>query len=171
MTQFYQFSMGFIQQSNEIDDLIKKIIQAILSSSICDRYKEKLHSTSISVAAQIMLNCKWFSIGCEDLETLLLDKRFSTKTATGLMAPSVELFDEVEKLAEQRIFEVVKIKINNFMDLIEYNWSATTSRSDHSPVLNGRNNFLSNRYYQLFECAQFIVTYQDYRKNSIKNVI
>jgi Exocyst complex subunit Sec15-like len=46
-------------------------------------------------------------------------------------------------MAEQRIFEVTKLKINSFMELIEYDWASVTSRSTHSPILNDVVDYLA----------------------------
>jgi hypothetical protein len=138
ITKFYQFSIGFIQQSNEIDDMLKKIIHTILINVVCEFYKVKVANASINIAVQLMLNCKWWAYGCDELESILLEKRnFAPKTGGILMSQCTESFEEIRNLSEQRIFDVIKAKIDNFMDLIDYDWAATTSRKYHSPVLNG----------------------------------
>lgn len=76
IVKFYMFSNGFIQQSNEIDDLLKKILQNILVNTVNGIYHDKIESCSIGVAIQLMLNAQWFEYACEDIEALLLDKRF-----------------------------------------------------------------------------------------------
>jgi hypothetical protein len=138
ITQFYQFSIGFIQQSNEIDDMLKKIIHTILLNVVCEFYKLKVLNASINIAVQLMLNCKWWAYGCDEFEAILLEKRcFAAKTGGKLMSQCIDAFEELYNTSEQRIFDVIKAKIDNFMDLIDYDWAATTSRTSHSPVLNG----------------------------------
>jgi exocyst complex component 6 len=77
VNKFYQFSNGFIQQSNEIDDMLKKILINILMHSICDVYKEKIRIGALAESIQLMLNCNWFVYACEDLESILQEKRYS----------------------------------------------------------------------------------------------
>lgn len=148
INQFYMFSNGLAQQSNEIDDLLKKILEDLLVNDVNTHYKDKLAgSTVLSIAVQLMLNSQWMSLVCTDYVITYQGKKQSLKGGRGL-ARAAQAFEETRVIAEQQIFTLIKTKIYSFLELIEYDWAATTSRTTYSPVLIGKLD-LNSRFGQL----------------------
>ncbi|KAI8915903.1 exocyst complex subunit Sec15-like-domain-containing protein, partial [Gorgonomyces haynaldii] len=139
--RFYRFSAGFTQQSNEIDDLMKKVLENVLFQYLNATYRDRIVNGGLSVAIQLMINSQWLAHACADFEQLLQEKRFSTK---GIRVPlaSTSAFEETYHMAENRIFQVINHKIDTFVEVVDYNWTSNQSRSSHSPSYNDLAEYL-----------------------------
>ncbi|KAJ1562296.1 hypothetical protein HK096_011657 [Nowakowskiella sp. JEL0078] len=106
---FYKFAEGFEQQHNEMDDLVKKSLESILTS-LADALSTQITQNNLSQAVQIILNFEFLEIA-----TITLHATHS--------------FREVSKVAEKRIFELVNLKIDAFLELASYEWLVLNNES------------------------------------------
>lgn len=118
---FYRFSNGFIQQSNEIDDLLKKILENVLVETVNGLYREKLATAGLNVAIQLMINSQWLAYACDDFEILLHEERYTQRSGR-LLTQAPLAFEETQAVAEKRIFAVINAKIDTFLEVIDYAW-------------------------------------------------
>jgi hypothetical protein len=109
---------------------------------------KKLESRELSQVAQIFINLEYFQAACSDFEQMLTSKRCvhlhdawrmwldfsstdanvidtccrSTSDKTKVVLQATSLFKETRKSAETRISELVKSKIDDILELAEYDW-------------------------------------------------
>jgi len=74
--EFFRFSDGFQQQSNEIDDMLRKSVETILVQSLNGTLLKTLSKSSISVAIQIFYNVPYWIKSCEFFEELLMERKY-----------------------------------------------------------------------------------------------
>ncbi|KAI9012696.1 exocyst complex subunit Sec15-like-domain-containing protein [Phycomyces nitens] len=119
--QFYQFAEGFSQTHGEMDDILKKAVDSLLIKKVNAILLKKLESTNLSQIVQIIINIEYFESTCPDFEMLLMETRsFHRSGRIHLKATST--FKETRRKAEKRIFELVNSKLDEFLELSEYDW-------------------------------------------------
>ncbi|KAI8994924.1 exocyst complex subunit Sec15-like-domain-containing protein [Pilobolus umbonatus] len=119
--QFYQFAEGFSQTHGEMDDILKKAVDSLLIQKVNAILLKKLQSTNLSQIVQIIINIEYFESTCPDFEMLLMETRsFHRSGRIHLKATST--FNETRRKAEKRIFELVNSKLDEFLELFEYDW-------------------------------------------------
>ncbi|KAI7866597.1 exocyst complex subunit Sec15-like-domain-containing protein [Spinellus fusiger] len=119
--QFYQFAEGFSQTHGEMDDILKKAVDSLLIKKVNAILLKKLESTNLSQIVQIIINIEYFESTCPDFEILLMETRsFHRSGRIHLKATST--FKETRRKAEKRIFELVNLKLDEFLELSEYDW-------------------------------------------------
>jgi hypothetical protein len=133
---FYEFSEGFSQQNYEIDDLLKKTLENVISATIYISYMDQMPTLSLSLAVQQVVNCKWLLSACQEFETLLLQHKIGTK-GVKVTLQSRESFKEICSAAETRISKIIQAKIDHFVEMIEYDWSSTVVKKTYNPALAG----------------------------------
>ncbi|CAG8434342.1 1359_t:CDS:10 [Diversispora eburnea] len=112
ISQYYQFAEDDSRQySYTLDNLLIEHVNGVLLG--------KLKSTNMSQIVQIIINLEYFESACEELEKLLKSKRSSHRGGKIKLIAAGE-FRETRKKAEKRIFELVNSKIDDFLELADY---------------------------------------------------
>ncbi|KAF8929985.1 exocyst complex subunit Sec15-like-domain-containing protein [Dissophora ornata] len=140
--QFYRFVEGFNQEQNEMDDLVKDSLDTLLIQHVHSVWLKKLESRNLSQIAQIIINLEYFQGACSDFEQLLTEMR-STSETTKVSLQASGLFRETRKSAEKRISELVNSKIDDILELAEYDWLPSGIEDLHSTYLQELVSFLS----------------------------
>ncbi|KAI1320721.1 hypothetical protein EDD11_010255 [Mortierella claussenii] len=142
VSQFYRFVEGFNQEQNEMDDLVKDSLDTLLIQYVHSVWLKKLESRILSQIAQIIINLEYFQGACGDFEQLLTEMR-STVDNSKVSLQATGLFRETRKSAEKRISELVNSKIDDILELAEYDWLPSTIEDLHSTYLQELVSFLS----------------------------
>ncbi|TFY76375.1 hypothetical protein EWM64_g7636 [Hericium alpestre] len=75
--RFYQFIEGVSQHHRNVDELLSKSLDAILSSHVSESIGQRLAKTStLTQVAQIVTNLEHFEIACSELERSLTSLRY-----------------------------------------------------------------------------------------------
>jgi hypothetical protein len=119
--QFYQFAEGFSQTHGEMDDILKKAVDSLLIQKVNAILLKKLQSTNLSQIVQIIINIEYFESICPSFEMLLMDAR-SFHRSGHIHLKATMTFKDTRKRAEKRIFELVNSKLDEFLELFEYDW-------------------------------------------------
>lgn len=82
---------------------------------------KKLESTNLSQIVQIIINIEYFESTCPDFEMLLMETR-SFHRSGRIHLKATQTFKETRRKAEKRIFELVNSKLDEFLQLSEYDW-------------------------------------------------
>ncbi|KAF9159971.1 hypothetical protein DFQ26_005996 [Actinomortierella ambigua] len=127
VTQFYKFIEGFKQEQNELDELVKDSLDTLLIQHVHSVLLKKLESQNLSQIAQIIVNLEYFQNACGDFEHLLANSR-STSDTSKIDLQATGLFRETRRNAESRISDLIKSKINDVLELAEYEWMAPEVR-------------------------------------------
>ena len=135
ISQFYKFAQGFAQQNHEIDDLLRKTLENLLQG-INNAYASKIENSGLTVVYQLMTNLSFYESACDQFEMVIIEKKHSFKhTKNQLFA--VKLFHETRLAAEQQIHSLINRKIENFLELVDYDWKIQQPRRQASSHLNG----------------------------------
>ncbi|CAG8604575.1 6893_t:CDS:10 [Acaulospora morrowiae] len=141
VSQYYQFAEDDSRQYGYVDDIAKQTLDNMLIEHVDGVLRGKLQSTNISQIVQIIINLEYFENACEELEKLLKTKRSSHRGGKIKLKASDE-FRETRKKAEKRIFELVNSKIDDFLELADYDWTPATFQNHPSPFLQDMVGFL-----------------------------
>ncbi|KAI9574653.1 exocyst complex subunit Sec15-like-domain-containing protein [Boletus coccyginus] len=120
--QFYQFVEGVSQHHSNIDDLLSRSLDKLLSNHISDSITKRLQSTSaLSQIAQIVTNLEYFEVACNELGKSLTNLRSTQRGGTIRLASSP--FSEPFQRSRRRITALITSKLDDFFDLSEYDWT------------------------------------------------
>ncbi|GAN08779.1 exocyst complex subunit Sec15-like family protein, partial [Mucor ambiguus] len=141
--QFYQFAEGFSQTHGEMDDILKKAVDSLLIKKVNAILLKKLQSTNLSQIVQIIINIEYFESTCPDFEMLLMETR-SFHRSGHIHLKATSTFKDTRRKAEKRIFELVNSKLDEFLELFEYDWESEEIQKQPSPSLQDLVTFLTN---------------------------
>ncbi|KAG9287563.1 hypothetical protein G9A89_019624 [Geosiphon pyriformis] len=140
--QFYDFAEDASAKHNYLDDTLKEALDSLLIEHVNGVLLGKLQSTNLSQIVQIIINLEYFESMCSELEKLLKDRRSLHRGGrVQLNAPNE--FHQTRQKAEKRIFELVNSKIDDFLELADYDWAPLVSQSQPSPFLQDMVGFLT----------------------------
>ena len=71
---------------------------------------------------QILINLQHFEDACRELEHLLAAARSGTPAGGAIVLAATEAFESEKKTAEKRIFELVNSKIDDLVEVAQYDW-------------------------------------------------
>ncbi|KAJ3391671.1 hypothetical protein HDU92_008920 [Lobulomyces angularis] len=140
---FYRFAEGFQQQNNEMDDLLKKSLENMISVSLNGALIELLYHNNLSQAVQILINVMTFEKSLHQFEKILTENRSTHSGTMVSLISSANSFKNVKGLTEKRIFEVINVKIDEFLELAEYDWLASKVTKESSAYLNDLVDYIS----------------------------
>ncbi|WVQ82288.1 hypothetical protein IAT38_004416 [Cryptococcus sp. DSM 104549] len=127
--QFYQFTDGVAQQHLDIDEVLRKSLDGLLSDHVSKQIAARLRSMSnLSQIAQVVVNLEHFATACDELEGVLMNLRASQRGGPVKLASGAS-FTSTLALAQSRIDSVVNSKLESFFELAEYNWMPARPQS------------------------------------------
>ncbi|RUS26160.1 hypothetical protein BC938DRAFT_471161 [Jimgerdemannia flammicorona] len=141
--QFYQFAEGFSQTHGEMDDILKKAVDNLLIQKVNGILLKKLESMNLSQIVQIIINIEYFENACNGFEQLLMDTR-SFHRAGKIILKATNVFRDTRKRGEKRIFELVNFKIDEFLELADYDWMSEERSKTPSVYLQDLVTFLDS---------------------------
>ena len=71
---------------------------------------------------QILINLEHFEVACRELEQLLAAARSGNTVGGPVVLDATEAFQSHKKTAEKRIFELVNSKIDDLVEIAQYDW-------------------------------------------------
>ena len=149
---FYQFCEGFHHMFSDMDEILKKGVEDLMTKRICGTIDKKLALTNIQLSeiVRIILNLEYFEQAVVQFEGIIMDHRAShrissprnadlkagmdKKVAATLSAACATYFRTTRKKAENRIFEVMNRKIDDFLDCTTYDFMLPDPSKPSSPT-------------------------------------
>ncbi|PIL36939.1 hypothetical protein GSI_00630 [Ganoderma sinense ZZ0214-1] len=139
---FYQFIEGVAQHHRNIDDLLSKSLDAILTTSISESIANRVQTiANVSQIAQVITNLEHFEISCSELERSLTNIRSSQRGGT-IRVKAAGSFIATRTKAIARITEAMSSKLEDF-GLSEYDWTAPHRADSPSMYLYELVNWLT----------------------------
>jgi hypothetical protein len=156
---FYKFAEGFHQHYGEMDDILKHGVETLITKKICASMEKKLLKTSVQLPeiVRTILNLEVYTSSIREIEKLISQKRHGNrvlspknvnskaiqdKKITASLAAACQIaFSSTRKKAENRIFDVVNRKIDDFTGLASYDFcpiDASTNRAASPTKLGAR---------------------------------
>ncbi|TYJ55946.1 hypothetical protein B9479_003331 [Cryptococcus floricola] len=127
--QFYQFTDGVAQQHLDIDEVLRKSLDGLLSTHVSKQIAKRLLSmANLSQIAQIVINLEHFLTACDELESVLMNLRASQRGGPIKLSAGAS-FTSTLAIAQSRIDSVVNSKLESFFELAEYDWTPARPQS------------------------------------------
>ncbi|TFY62805.1 hypothetical protein EVG20_g6563 [Dentipellis fragilis] len=131
--RFYQFIEGVSQHHRNVDELLSKSLDAILSNHVSESIGQRLAKTStLTQVAQIVTNLEHFEVACSELERSLTSLR-STQRGGTIRLTAATSFGATLTRALARINGLITSKLDDFFELSEYDW--TPKRREAAPSM------------------------------------
>ncbi|KAF2841718.1 exocyst complex subunit Sec15-like protein [Patellaria atrata CBS 101060] len=134
LNQIYLFSDDHFERSSVIDDTLKSSLDTLLCQDVCASLVERLRSQYPGQIVQILTNLSHFETACHDLSELLFQARHSSSAVGPVVLQATTQFQKGRQQAEQRIFELVKSKIDDLVDNADYNFDLVSPPSRQGGV-------------------------------------
>ncbi|CAJ0851754.1 18413_t:CDS:10 [Entrophospora sp. SA101] len=122
INQYYEFAEGDARRYSYVDDIAKQTLDILLIEHLNQVLYDKLQSTNMSQIVQIIINLEYLEYACVEIEKLLKSKRSSHRGGK-IKLNALEHFRETRKKAEKRIYELVNFKIDDFLEIADYDCS------------------------------------------------
>ncbi|ORX59946.1 exocyst complex subunit Sec15-like protein [Piromyces finnis] len=142
--KFYQFIQGFTQNYGEMDDLLKKSLDSLLLDDLNGSLVRKMKSKSIKLTqiVQIYYDMEFYIKACDEFE-IELSRKKSSKTSNDVNLSHIKTkFIDSQKMAEEKIFDIINEKIDVFVDLSGYNWMPEKAATEPSSYIQDIINWL-----------------------------
>ncbi|OJT10367.1 Exocyst complex component 6 [Trametes pubescens] len=140
---FYQFIEGVSQHHRNIDDLLSRSLDTILTTYISESVAKRSQSTNnLSQLAQIISNLEHFEIACSELERSLTNIRSSQRGGTIRVKAAASFAATLDK-ALARVTEAMSSKLDDFFGLSEYDWTPKAREDAPSMYLYELVNWLT----------------------------
>ncbi|THH16451.1 hypothetical protein EW146_g4203 [Bondarzewia mesenterica] len=141
--RFYQFIEGVSQHHRNVDELLSKSLDVILSNHVSNSIGDRLAKTStLSQVAQIVTNLEHFEVACSELERSLTSLRSAQRGGT-IRLTATPSFANTLTRALARINELITSKLDDFFELSEYNWTPHSREDAPSMYLYELVNWLT----------------------------
>ncbi|KAL4399832.1 Rab GTPase-binding exocyst subunit S15 [Malassezia pachydermatis] len=126
--QYYNFSGGASQRMRDIDSILTQSLDELLVQQISVNIRETVEqSHNLSQIAQIIVNIEHFQLACKELEAWLSDSRKPNPGSRLALDASHHLATTME-IAQKRIDTALFVKLDQFLDLLEYDWTPLQPR-------------------------------------------
>ena len=101
---------------------------------------ERLSSGNPGQIVQILANCEYFEKACHGFEVQLMAQRMTALTVGPIKIAAADRFITARKAAEERIFELIRSKIDDLTETAEYDWwvRCVTTRTSTDAAGPGR---------------------------------
>ncbi|KIL00065.1 hypothetical protein PAXRUDRAFT_8485 [Paxillus rubicundulus Ve08.2h10] len=140
--KFYHFVEGVSQHHANIDDLLTRSLDKLLSNHISHSINKRLQSTSaLSQITQIVTNLEYFEVARAELERSLTNLRSTQRGGTIRLASAP--FSEPFQQSRRRITALITSKLDDFFDLSEYDWTPQGREATPSMYLYELVNWLT----------------------------
>ncbi|THG93626.1 hypothetical protein EW026_g7662 [Hermanssonia centrifuga] len=161
---FYQFLEGVSQHHRDIDDLLSKSLDNLLSKYISESIARRAEATSnLSQIAQIVTNLEHLEVACSELERSLTNIR-SSQRGGQIRVNAAQSFQATLTRALSRVNASITSKLDDFFGLSEYDWTPTTRESAPSMYLYELVNWLTT-------VVDSLVIKQEYKDEAYRNAV
>ncbi|KAG8948108.1 hypothetical protein FRC04_010020 [Tulasnella sp. 424] len=141
--KFYSFVEGVSHHHRDIDELLSKALDHLLTKHVVDNMAARLATArNISQIAQLLSNIEHFQVACTVLEEQLMKLR-ATQRGGSIRLQSSSSFTALRSKSVSHLTAVVNDKLNDSMDMGEYDWTPKESDGTPSVYLFDMVNYLT----------------------------
>lgn len=137
ISEYYQYVAGEDGHAAvaAADSVLQQAVDGYLTKMVLPALLAKLRSTILSQVVQIVINMEYFESACGEFERFLYNQRISPHLdmpqgedgSVGRVKLRARAgFVEAKIRCERRVYELVNIKIDQFLDLSNYSWMPST---------------------------------------------
>ncbi|KZS98038.1 exocyst complex component sec15 subunit [Sistotremastrum niveocremeum HHB9708] len=141
---FYEFVDGVDQHYRDIDEILAKSLDNLLAISIVQNLVKRIDSTSsLSQIAMVATDLEYFQMACDELERTATSYRTSQRQDAISLPRALEAIASAPSRATNRIEAVISSKLNDFLELSEYNFTPKNREDMPSMYLYEMVNWLT----------------------------
>eukprot|EP00051_Salpingoeca_urceolata_P029566 m.6941 g.6941 ORF g.6941 m.6941 type:complete len:806 (-) comp2777_c0_seq2:85-2502(-) len=135
--EFIKFVEGLDLSSTEIDEAVRKAANALLSKTLSGVVSEVIRKGNLGLPqlTQISVNTTHLERACDRLQEHISKLTHSIEDATTTRLHGVSAFKEARTAAEDKIFSVLQVQIDMFLELADYDWAPAMPMTDSSEYL------------------------------------
>ncbi|KAG8865136.1 hypothetical protein FRB96_000025 [Tulasnella sp. 330] len=140
--KFYQFVEGVSHQHRDIDELLRKALDQLLTKHVSENIAHHLSSTrNVSQVAQVLTNIEYFQETCTILEEQLMKLR-ATQRGGSIRLMSYASFASLHSQAVAHLISVLNNKLTDIFETAEYDWTPNQPETTPSMYLWDTPNWL-----------------------------
>ncbi|KAI4895765.1 hypothetical protein NFI96_024065 [Prochilodus magdalenae] len=144
-----KYSEDLHLSSTEVDDMIRKSTNLLLTRTLsnCLQYAIKKKNVGLAELVQIIVNTTHLELSCHYLEEFISNITSvppDTVNATKLYGTST--FKDARHSAEEEIYTNLNLKIDQFLQLADYDWMAAQGGGQASDYLSDLIAFLCSTF-------------------------
>ncbi|KDR83938.1 hypothetical protein GALMADRAFT_236441 [Galerina marginata CBS 339.88] len=141
--KFYAFVEGVSQHHRDIDELLSKSLDSLLTKSISEAIGQRLAGTqNPTQIAQIITNLEHFQVACGELERSLTNLR-STQRGGIITLTASTAFEATISRSRARMSGLISSKLDQCFELSEYDWTPNARETSPSMYLYELVNWLT----------------------------
>ena len=122
-----------MHSQHDVDEILRKVypigtkltfhqtLDDLLVANVNQPLSLRLDSKNLAQIVQILINLEYLENACKALEDLLMQSRSTHRVGLVKLTATSE-FGNTRKMAEKRIFELVNSKIDDFLEIADYDW-------------------------------------------------
>ncbi|XP_043919906.1 exocyst complex component 6B isoform X2 [Protopterus annectens] len=144
-----KFSEDLHLSSTEVDDMVRKSTNLLLTRTLsnCLQNVIKKKNVGLTKLVQIIINTTHLEQSCKFLEEFITNiTNVLPETVHTARLYGISTFKDVRHAAEEEIYTTLNQKIDQFLQLEDYDWMATESSEKVSDYLLDLIAFLSNTF-------------------------
>uniref|UniRef100_A0A8K9UFW1 Exocyst complex component n=1 Tax=Oncorhynchus mykiss TaxID=8022 RepID=A0A8K9UFW1_ONCMY len=135
--------------STEIDDVIRKSTNLLLTRTLsnCLQYAMKKKNVGLAELVQVIINTTQLEASCVYLEEFISNiTNVPPDTANATKLYGTSTFKDARHAAEEEIYTNLNAKIDQFLQLADYDWTAAQGGGDPSDYLSDLIAFLCSTF-------------------------
>ncbi|TSL34635.1 Exocyst complex component 6B [Bagarius yarrelli] len=144
-----KYSEDLHLSSTEIDDMIRKSTNLLLTRTLshCLQYAIKKKNVGLAELVQIIVNTTHLELSCHYLEEFISNiTNVPPDTVNTTKLYGTSTFKDARHAAEEEIYTNLNLKIDQFLQLADYDWMAVQGGSQASDYLSDLIAFLCSTF-------------------------
>ncbi|KAM9500134.1 exocyst complex component 6B isoform 2-T2 [Clarias gariepinus] len=144
-----KYSEDLHLSSTEIDDMIRKSTNLLLTRTLsnCLQYAIKKKNVGLAELVQIIVNTTHLEMSCHCLEAFISNiTNVPSDTVNTTKLYGTSTFKDARHAAEEEIYTNLNLKIDQFLQLADYDWMAAQGGGQASDYLSDLIAFLCSTF-------------------------
>lgn len=154
--EFIETSVTFVEDldlsNTEIDESVRKSTNYLLSKTLSGTLSQVIRTKHLSLQqlTQISVNTTALQDACKSLEKKISSITHSVGDDMHLQhLHGASVFKDARAAAEEKLFDVLKEQIDQFMELSEFDWAPATPMAEPSPYMYDMLAYLTTVFASL----------------------
>lgn len=127
--------LGFLKEFyrhdlTTLNNILIKTMETVFNSVIDKKIRAKLDSNSREEISQILINLDYFIIAAKEFSSFMTRESILQNPDFEIRLSSIDHFTESRKIAETRLIKLIDSKINDILEMVNFEWTTTEVRHD-----------------------------------------
>lgn len=145
INQIYSFINKYYVSDNNLNYLINKSIDDILTNIILKDLDDKIKSTYKEVVSQNLINLDYYLLTIKEIEEYLNAKNSNKNSAISLTL-SINEFKKTRRSAIESMFNLIDIKIHSLFEMLDFDWDSSELKTQPDTSIIDLIEFLQDSF-------------------------